>query len=88
MQRRPDAATARAANFDAICRMVRRGAGLAVVPEERPTPSGDPTRRPAADGRLGDPAPVAGGTRMGAAAAAGAAAGGVLRRESGITGDR
>lgn len=25
---------ARAANFDAICRMVRRGAGLAVVPEE------------------------------------------------------
>ena len=42
---------ARAANFDAICRMVRRGAGLAVVPEERPTPSADPTRRPAADGR-------------------------------------
>ncbi|USQ51705.1 LysR family transcriptional regulator [Serratia marcescens] len=68
---------ARAANFDAICRMVLRGAGLAVVPEESARRLPDPAQRPAADGRLGDPASVDRGARTGAAAIAGAAAGGI-----------
>ena len=55
---------ARAANFDAICRMAARRRAGGGAGRERPTPSADPTRRPAADGRLGDPAPVAGGARM------------------------